>query len=620
MENHQRKEVDLSEFVTLDNATIRSRYPAILHLYKYRISNDKRNRDAYCIGCSKIIVKSKVARLIGHSKKCSNSDQTLVKQLETSHKSLEAHKSGGIKVEKKSRPEVRRMQKTYDDQVVDLIAVNSLPLNLIKSKELRCIYTCVDSSYQLPTRERLNALLATKASTELTKSLNKLKEADNYSVTIEMTGFSFLMAIIVTTCNGHSTLLDLVDVSNDPESSTNLAAKALDVIRNSKIPDQKFNSIMSDDTRYFMLARDIIFEDFNSGRMIEFRSFAHVINQMSGSVTKSLLLKDTFNSLLKLVDVVSRNKHIVLKLKERGQTKVFDSLPTTKSSPSTCINWALQVRNSLHKMPRTDRYNPSIWESILTNENFWEDLSKCKPYFDKITTTIQEASYGKLSEAFHSYLELGKFIMRENNIDTTLKDLFTEAYVTHFNQLDYNLLLAAYVLNPNMRMAYLTNKAIREAKEYITTLLAKMGHKDDVIKVAMNEYREYADSLAKNYKQIDDVYSWWSKSETVILKIVGMRLSACAASACNTHRVNTALEAVLMQEGLMVSSSMSDMLAIQIAQPKKKDSSLEAPLLSPDVINFCVELSEDAAMYYSGSAYTEFTNLIDYTAKQSDSI
>lgn len=617
MEPKSRKDIDVSEFISLDAKTVRSRYPAVLLLYKYRISNDKRNRDALCVGCGKVIVKSKVSRLIYHAKKCSASDEKLVKQLEQNHKVIESKKFG-VKIEKKSKPEVKKLQKNYDDLIVECITVNCLPLNTINSKEFKNIWSNIDSSYQLPSKERLNVLLSNRAGTETNKFINKSKDCDNYSLTIELIGSSSLMAVIVSNQNGNSTLIDLVDISSDPNSSTNLAAKALESIKSTKIPEQKFNAILTDDTKHFLLARDILYEDFNNGRMIEYRSFGHVLNQMVGSIIKSQLLKDTFTNLSRLIDTVTRNKNVVSKFKEKGQSKTFDSFPTSKSTISLCINWTLQNKNSLQKIPRTERYDSNILEPIIDDSNFWDNLEKCKCYFEKIATTIQEVSNSKLSDAFQSFLELGRYIFHDNNLDTDFKDLISEAYVTYYHQLDLNLLLTAYILDPNKNMEYLTNKSIKEAKDYITKLLNSMGHKDDVAKVAVNEFKRYTSDVSK-IKSVEDIYSWWSTGDTIILKMVATRLIACRASSINTRRVSTTLETNLFNEGFNV-SLLSDMLTIRIAQlsARKRDETLENTILdAQNVANDCVQLTEEYDYFYSSSAYVEFKNFIDYNLQTS---
>lgn len=631
-------DIDLKEFKTLDVSDIRSRYPAILKLFKYRISNDKRNRDALCNGCRKIIVKSKVSRLINHAKKCSNCDESLVKQLEQSYRCFENQRStgcgfAGFKSEfgflppnsmgplKKSKPEVKKLQKAFDDQLIDLLTMNLLPSNFIESREFRTmISSLIDQSYQIPNRERLNSLLTSRANSETSKLIGKFKESENYSITIELVGHSSsqLMAVILTGHNGCSALLEISDISPDPNTSTNIAEKALNSILASKIVENKFNVVLCDDTPNFILARDIIYEDFNKGRMIVYRSVAHVLNQMSGSLMKSLSLKTTFERLLHLIEVVNRNKYLILKLKERGQPKVHDAMPTRKSVPSICINWALQIKASLMKMPKAERYQPELWESLLEDSNFWLDLEKCKGFFTKLSLAIKITSSVKLSDAFHAYLEFGKSLMFDNSLDTSIKDLFVEAYVTYFRQLDLDLLLAAYVLDPNKRLANLTNKAIRSAKEYIMKALATMGCKDTIVNAAISEFKLYTQSL-KTLEEQEDIYSWWSNGESFILKTLGQRLAAAPATAVNTQQFQSSLDQLLVQDGMNM-SLISDLLSIQIAQvsQKKRERSLEKAILDSQVINTCCELSEDPAYLYSSEPYQLFKSFIDYGSPPSE--
>lgn len=138
--------------------------------------------------------------------------------------------------------------------IVDLIAVNLLPISICESSELRAIVTRACSTYKPPGRARLtNTLLAEEARRCRALTQQKLKSAPNYSLTLECDGWTSsigsksFIAVVVTLHSGESFLLDLLDASTSRHTSDYLASLVVESIKSHELPERKLNCIVTDE-------------------------------------------------------------------------------------------------------------------------------------------------------------------------------------------------------------------------------------------------------------------------------------------------------------------------------------------------------------------------------------
>lgn len=284
---------------------------------------------------------------------------------------------------------------------------------------------------------------------------------------------------------------------------------------------------------------------------------------------------------------------------------------------------------------------------------------------------LAEAGNSRLSNAFKSSLEFGFMVMKELDENARFRDVAIESFVTQFIRLDLDLMLAAYILDPN-RMFYLTPKALKRGKEYILQLLLDMGQGKEILEPLKKEMKRYFE-VAKSLKSyISDIYSWWTGSSTLILKIVALRLAACHASSANTERIFSALNRVITPDRNRLSlDTISDLMTVRIYRLSKQqnnkmrsrsspqkvlqqalqqdsqggsqnsrqtsqvpvqneneaeqeevlgDFCSEAPILDPEILRACGDISDDSEEFFSSEKYLQFVSLIDYTSRPLDDI
>lgn len=246
-----------------------------------------------------------------------------------------------------------------------------------------------------------------------------------------------------------------------------IAELALAAIKKSGIPEKKFNSIVSDEASNCRLAREIIVDEMESGHLIEFRCMAHFFNLIGGSISKSSQLRTSFDKLTTLISAVTNRKMLASKLRELGAKRLVHATPTRWYTTCASINAALKIKNIPDLVPKTEEFGFSKWGSILSDRLFWNDLRDSKVYFDRLSSMIglAEASNSRLSNAFKSCLEFGFLVMKKLDENARFRESAIEAFISQFMRLDLDLMFAAYILDPNHRMKYLTQKSLKRGKE-----------------------------------------------------------------------------------------------------------------------------------------------------------
>jgi len=125
---------------------------------------------------------------------------------------------------------------------------------------------------------------------------NCINSSEDFAITLEFdawtshTGLSVL-GIILTSENGDSELLDLLDISADPHTAEYLAECAMISLKNSPIRLLKLNAITSDEASNFKRSRRLICEKSEFSDLIEYRCMAYLFNLIGASVSKHETIK-----------------------------------------------------------------------------------------------------------------------------------------------------------------------------------------------------------------------------------------------------------------------------------------------------------------------------------------
>lgn len=296
-------------------ATLKTRYPILNEMMAFRPSTDRKYFDARCKGCKQIYNKMKLDRVVDHALNCKAIDEELREQLADSKKVYEARKD-----DKQARASAVDYNRTIEELLIDLIAVNSLPLQLIDSNELRSIIIMIGANITIPTRKTFTRHL-------------RIKSNEVVSILVWSAGRSFL--------------LDLVDMTTEAHDARTITALALAAIDRNKLSRVKFNSIITDGASAYKLARTNMSQKLRGA--FGHRCLAHLINLIGSAVTNCPEYYDHFHKLHELIVCMSRNKALRQKLGEAG-------ISTPRQTPDGIRGMMLCLRYSQwNKLSSTKR-------------------------------------------------------------------------------------------------------------------------------------------------------------------------------------------------------------------------------------------------------------------------
>lgn len=294
---------------------------------------------------------------------------------------------------------------------------------------------------------------------------------------------------------------------------------------------------------------------------------AHWHNLVGDTISKHESISPILKKLMDLVLLINRTKPLWCKLRDVGARKPVQVVPTRWYTTSASINSILKLKDDLNKVPDDDIYRYRLWRPIISDEKFWADLEQLKIYFDFLSGCIarSEASNSLLSDSFRSCLELGKLIFRDlNATGGRFINIAASAYVKHFNKLNLPVLLTAYSLDPNQKLAYLTRKSLLEVKSQIFYMLLNMGYEKSIARNVKAEFDRFRDKL-RSLSYIEDIYGWWDQANLPAIRIIGMRCAACHGSSANTERIFSSLRRILgSSRSRLQVQTINELMAIRI--------------------------------------------------------
>jgi len=626
------------------------KYKGLLKLFNF--VRDGRYKDVECLNCLKKSKKASSFRMVDHIRLCYYNkearDQVLA-EYTANLKNQVATKSA--KYAKLSESEVH---KALDELVLTFFGQNALPFSIVGSASFRQLLRALKPEYRAPTSYYLSQNLAPARILEYAEKLRKeINESENFFVTLEFdawTSYSGLsiLAVVITRPSGKSTLLDLIDISASQHTGEFLASTAITSVESSNIERKKINAIISDEASNFKLARALIVQEDDYSHIIQYRCMAHVLNLVGASISKSFAVRDHLERVVELIGIISRNKPLASAIKEAGGRQVIRPVPTRWYSTCAAINSVIRIRPVMLQLERRSIFATDRWIPILEDSTLWDKLAHLKDYFDRLAQAIgsSECRDCSLGQSTRSFLEFGSFIFRELPRSKSFIDIVKESYVKHFFKIDIDLLLAAYILDPNNRVKWMTESAIDRALKKILEILIQSREsdsEDDVDSSLANafdsEYRRFISKAKRITTQVDTREFWCKNRDFLMLKQAGIRLSHCSSSSANTERIFSALSRICVPSRNRLSIvSMFNLLSILVSE-RSDDSSQrvrrnvaacselseedsisdelggnasEAPILDDALLPIASDVDEDFVAFEDTALYQEFKSLIDY--------
>ena len=499
-----------------------------------------------------------------------------------------------------------------------------------------------------------------------------INSLEDFTVTIEFdawtstTGQSIL-AVVLTRLGGESWLLDLVYIFGEAHTADFFSSTAIATMHSADIDLKKINSIISDEASNCKLARRLITQELEFSHVIEYRCMAHVFNLVGGSITKHPSVKNYLDQVIKLIGIITRQKLLAKAIFDEGGGRVVRPVPTRWYSTCAAINSVMRIKPVLGSLTDRPECSPELWLPILRDERLWLALNNLKTYFDGLSKIIvaSECYDSSLGKSFRSFLDFGYSLFHDLPQSKPFLNVAKSAFVYHFFRTDIDLLLAAYIVDPNNRVRWLTDAAITRGMKMLARIIVESsdqfdrssgesdgnsarGDDDDdgpFLEIFESEFMRYLSKATRRTEVIEDPLNFWKRNrEFLVLKQAGVRLSCCQSSSANTERFFSALGRICSPTRNRLSvHSMANMLAILVREPpsrpsrKKRNQKLVAAtqelseedsgsgepggLLSELSIGDSdnlpeTDLEDDSRMFENTSEYERFKAIIDFDQEQ----
>jgi len=565
---------------------LRIRHKGLTELFNY--SKQGLYNDCECLKCGKGFPKNKLDRLIKHIRECA-ADEAIRDEILEEWKKFNEKK---ITKASNAEPDPQDPSDDIDQLVLTFIGQNALPYSITRSSSFQALIAALDKDYTLPTPYKLSRRLApSRAAANLESVRLRINGGYDFAITVEFDAWTSnsgmsILGIVLTAKNGDSALLDLVDISAKSHTAEYLAKCAISSLRTARIKMTKLNAITSDEASNFKRSRNLICKEEKLQHLIEFRCMAHVFNLVGASISKHPTIKRLLDNIVQLINTITRDKPLATAIVNLGGGRVVNAVPTRWYSTCSAINSLIKIRMVMDGLDDRPEYNRHKWSYITEDESFWCDIDACKVFFDRLSRMIgvAECRDTRFGTAFNILLEFGRFLFKE--LDNTVKfvNIARDAFLKYFCRIDIDLLLAAYVMDPNYCTKWITRRGTRRAQQKViqlilqsrcadpddATTVEETEENDDNLTDALDdEFRRYINRPKKGDESIRDVHTYWkSKRDFIILKQVGMRLAACHASSANTERIFSALSRMCIPARNRLSiDSLTNLLSIMLLNP-----------------------------------------------------
>lgn len=435
-----------------------------------------------------------------------------------------------------------------------------------------------------------------------------------------------MLAVVATDVGGRATLVDLADISSMQNTGEYLAQQVSKSLENFGIKQNSVNAFVTDEAANYKKAREILVMKSKKS-FFHYRCMAHTFNLMIGSFARSALFHSS-RVLPEFISLVTRNKQLCAQLRANGLHQLVGSSPTRWYSTGESIRSTLEVlpfmRTHLDRLPEKIR-------EIIEDTDFWRGLQDSIFYFDQFANLVgvAEAADSRLSVSFRAMLEFARDLESKQPDKNEVARYAYQALLNYFEKLDLDMLLTAYALDPNHKMAWLSQESMRRIRIFIVTYLLDKGFTEDRAASIQQDFVAYRHEAANEINFIEDVYGWWCQ-KSCYLSQIGRRLSSCTAGSANTERIFSALKNILTpRRNRLGMETLYNLMVIKTwskSQSKyKRRGRVTASLDEEHEVERCafdgdfLDLSEDSGVpcsnFFETELYMRFHRLIDFTVE-----
>lgn len=375
------------------------------------------------------------------------------------------------------------------------------------------------------------------------KFFKRLRDSGESYLSVEFDHWSdankrSLLGVVVTQEDGSKYLLDMIDVSLEGHRSSVIVEKLSICL--SKIEPHRINSFVSDSASNCKAAREqmVLFDNYKT--VIQHRCLAHLVNRIGNHITSSSCMSSILKAASKIAKKASNNTIVLARVRQSDSSRIVVANPVRWYSYTNMLSSLIN-----NKAVIVEELSDS---QLLEDTNIWSNMARAykalRPFAICIGTL--ESKNTSAGEAMNCIFKLGKHIFELDWTDTFNRSIVT-AYLTYIspsklNNDEFNLLLAAYALDPRFMQNYLTEDGIDLALRGISIIATKMGNSwEFIMDVLRPEFEDYV--LRKVTVEMKKSASiWWSRRKVGALRIIALKLSHLKASSANIERTFSSLK------------------------------------------------------------------------------
>lgn len=476
----------------------------------------------YCKGCRRSFSHRSPQRLIGHYNTCPE-----------------------LKKEKENREQnmgVTGTSKTH--KWVKTMIENNLPLKTIESSSFRDFVNDRDRAWKPPSRQELsNIYIPSMSQTLQSQFMAEIKKKGRTHLSIEIDGWEdrnnrSLLGVIATDSSGRKHLLDLRDISLKTHTAAVIVEELIDILK--PIPKYAINSIVSDSAANYKKARQDFVMSRGFEHVIEHRCLAHLFNLIGSRITsKNKSISKLLQDAIVIASTISSSSY---------WKAYFKRLKLKKIKQPTQVRWYSNVNTLVTLVEAKSIILEDVLPTLTGDKRQvvakfdWVHLDEVLEVLKLVNHCIGclERKNVSLGEAVKNILEFAKDLFNLTPTETVVAA--RKAFLFYFNakkigHKEFSLYVAAYILDPRNKLAYVTEDCITLAMQAITRVATNSGVLVTTVKSCLaDDFEAYKSNLRLPAKQVDPLEWWTHRMIGVMIGQMGLRFAHLKASSANIER------------------------------------------------------------------------------------
>lgn len=512
--------------------------PALNRAFKRRMTPEGRYATT-CTYCQTDIKTNETKRFINHIKNCKSTDPVTVEDIVSQYE-------GRLNTctIRDDRNQVLKMKWAL------VMVENNHSFRSLDSKSQIAFFSELNRDFRLHSRYRYANVHIPRLAAKIKADWNKKTKRNRHSISIEFDHWDdqnkrHLLRITSTDCDGRRYLCDLQDTSDESQTGDVISQRVRNVINPFRLA---VNEIISDAASACKNAREKIVSNEAFKHCIQHRCMAHLMNLVGKHITEQVYYVETVNWASKVTQTIHRTSTLSTLLRQTNNKKPSQACQVRWYSTVDMFEELIDIQSLLiessYKFPEKQAMfeNSEHWSSFTSLYGVLRPLANCVVVAEGSRTSLGCFMMHLLS--FRKSLFYSDWTVQINLSAVT--SFLTYISPKKLGDSEFDLLLAAYCLDPRYNLVYLTDDALDRATEMILKIAVKSGlNSPSDHKCLVQELSKYFLNCGSNCQEAKEhsfAYEWWKFFDSGILSSVASRVTSLKSSSGNIERTFSLLK------------------------------------------------------------------------------